>query len=135
MGVAKAKLRNNIMKSTFLEWPFDFMRISQNRNHVFLLRSTFFISNFEQKSSTKKFMHIFERDFLWRNASGTVSSRPENSQKRTYQDQDGIRIKILLTKVDRSKKTCFVMWGILKVQKQSRKNNFFHAYFSKGFSL
>ena len=42
------------MKLNFLEWTFYFMKISQNRNHVFLLRSTFFISNFDLKSYYKK---------------------------------------------------------------------------------
>ena len=48
LSVVRAKLGNNIMKWNFLEWPFDFMKISQNRNHVFLLRSTFVISNVDQ---------------------------------------------------------------------------------------
>ena len=38
----------------FLDWSFDFMKISQNRNHVFLLRSTFFINNFRAKNIYKE---------------------------------------------------------------------------------
>ena len=39
-------------------------------------------------------MHIFQRDFLCRNASGTAGPRPEKSQKTTCNDQDGILMKI-----------------------------------------
>ena len=97
MGVVGAKLGNNMMKWNFLEWPFDFMHISQNRNHVFFLRSTFVISNFDQKLNLQKiifFMHIFKGIFFLELQAERRAFGPKNSQKTTCKDQHGILMKI-----------------------------------------
>ena len=82
------------MKLNFLEWSFDFMQISQNRNHVFLLRSTFVINNSDQKSIYKKFMCAFKGIFFVNMQVERRTFGPKHSQKTTFKDQDGILIKI-----------------------------------------
>ena len=83
------------MKWNFLEWLFYFMKISQNRNHMFLLRSTFFISNFRAKVIYKKiifFMHIFKGIFFVEMQAERRAFGPKNCQKTTYKDQDRIKM-------------------------------------------
>ena len=85
------------MKSNFLEWPFDFMKISQNTNHVVLLRSTFVITKFDQKLNLQKIIFsciFFKGVFFLEMQAERRAFGPKNSQKTTCTDQDGILMKI-----------------------------------------
>ena len=74
------------------------MKISQNTNHVFLLRSTFVISNFDQKLNLQKIIFFscifFKGIFFVEMQAERRALGPKNIQKTTYKDQDGILIKI-----------------------------------------
>ena len=111
LSVVRDKLGNNIMKSNFLEWHFDFMKISQNKKYVFLLRSTFVINHFVKKTICKKiifFLHIFVKDFLLtkckrdRGPSARKSAKNHNLKARMEYSS-----KSSMAKFDHSKKTCF----------------------------
>ena len=72
------------------------MKISQNRNYVFLLRLTFSITNFEQVIyNKKKFSCIFFKGIFFVEMQAEQRAfGPKNSQKSTLKDNGRINIKI-----------------------------------------
>ena len=73
------------------------MKISQNTNHVFLLRSTFVISNFDQKLNLQKIFFsciFFKGIFFVEMQAERRALGPKNSQKTSFEDQKGILSKI-----------------------------------------
>ena len=117
------------MKCYFLEFVFDSFKIPQISKHVFLLRSTFVIEDFDEYSILvfKLWFFTFFRADGPRSRLHFVSKNPftKMCRKKIIFLQMVFFTKCLMTKVDRSKNSYFLFCEIfIKSKYHSKKLDF-----------
>ena len=117
------------MKCYFFEFVFDSFKIPQISKHVFLLRSTFVIEDFDEYSILVfklRFLTFLRAEVPWF-CLHFVSKNPlqKCAGKKLFFLQMVFFTKWLMTKVDRSKNTYFLFFEIfIKSKCHSKKFDF-----------
>ena len=117
------------MKCYFFEFVFDSFKIPQISKHVFLLRSTSFIEDFDEYSILV--FKLWFLTFFWTKTRGSACILSAKIPYKNVQEKnyffftDGLFTKWLMTKVDRSKNTYFLFCEIfIKSKCHSKKFDF-----------
>ena len=116
------------MKCYFFEFVFESFKIPQISKHVFLLRSTFVIEDFDEYSILVFklwFLTFFRAEGPWSRLHFVSKNPLQKCAGKNYFFTDGLFTKWLMTKVDRSKNTYFLFCKIfIKSKCHSKKFDF-----------